>query len=280
MKKHLRSLSRICALATLSFSLLSQARAGIVVNIGKVVLDAGADFRTTRQLEIANTNDKPAEVTVFASDWTQDKTGAVDAVTPEKKAPDSATAWISISPQRFTLAKGERKIVTIAIATPKSAAEMPLKEYRTMVFTETSDTRKAEASTPGRDLQVRVIGRIGTKLFLRNPPIATKLDCEVTKMEETTQDGKRGVLIEVRDGGNVHVQCDSSTIAFRNAAGATVATLPLPAFSVLPGHSRSLFFELPEAGKSKLEKGTKYNLLAVIDYGGTDLVAGELELTY
>ncbi len=280
MKNQFRYLLRLCALATLSFSFLSQAGAGIVVNIGKVVLDAGPDFRSTRQLEIANTNDKPAEVNVFASDWTQDKNGAVDAVTPEQKAPDSATAWVSVNPQRFTLAKGERKIVTIAIATPKSAAEMPLKEYRTMVFTETSDLRKSEASTPGRDLQVRVIGRIGTKIFLRNPPLPTKLDCEVTKMEETTRDQKRGVLIEVRNAGNVHIQCDSSTIAFRNAAGATVATLPLPAFSILPGHTRSLFFELPEAGKSKLEKGVKYNLLAVIDYGGTDLVAGELELTF
>jgi hypothetical protein len=242
------------------------------------VLDAGADFRTTRQLEIANNNDKPAEVSVFASDWTQDKTGAVDAT--DTRSPDSATSWVSLNPQRFTLQKGERKIVTIAIATPKTAAEMPLKEYRTMIFTETSDTRKSEASTPGRDLQVRVIGRIGTKIFLRNPPVATKLDCEVTKMEETTHDGKRGLLIESQNSGNVHVQCDSSTIAFRNAAGATVATLPLPAFSILPGQSRSVFFELPETGKSKLEKGAKYNALAVLDYGGSDLVAGELELTY
>src|SRR3954464_1937466 len=278
--KNFNFLSRSCVLATLSFALLCPARAGIVVNIGKVVLDAGPDFRTTRQLEIANTNDKPAEVSVFASDWTQDKTGAVDAVTPEQKAPDSATAWVSVNPQRFTLAKGERKIVTVAIATPKSAAEMPLKEYRTMVFTETSDTRKSEASAPGRELQVRVISRIGTKIFLRNPPLATKLDCEVTKMETTTRDSKRGVLIEAHNGGNVHVQCDSSTVAFRNAAGATVATLPLPAFSILPGHTRSLFFELPEAGKAQLQPGTKYNLLAVIDYGGTDLVAGELEMTY
>jgi hypothetical protein len=217
---------------------------------------------------------------VFASDWTQDKTGAVDAVTSDPKAADSATPWVSVNPQRFTLQKGERKIVTIAIATPKSAVEMPLKEYRTMIFTETSDTRKSEASAPGRDLQVRVIGRIGTKIFLRNPPVGTKLDCEVTKMEVTTRDGKRGVLIESQNGGNVHVQCDNSTIAFRNAAGATVATLPLPAFSILPGHSRSLFFELPETGTSKLEKGAKYNALAMIDYGGSDLVAGELELTY
>ncbi|HEV7402091.1 MAG TPA: hypothetical protein VGO11_04160 [Chthoniobacteraceae bacterium] len=260
-------------------TLPSQARTGTVVNIGKVILDAGADFRTTQQLEIANLADQPAVVDVFASDWTEDKTGAVVAPL-EKKAPDSATAWVSIGPQRFTLAKGERQIVTVAIATPKSAAEMPLKEYRTMIFTATSDVLKPEVSVPRRDLQVRAIRRIGARIFLRNPPIATKLDCEVTKMEETTQGGKRGVLIETRNGGNVHVQCDSSTIAFRNAAGATVATLPLPAFSILPGQTRTVFFELPEAGKSKLEKGTKYNLLAVIDYGGTDLVAGELELTY
>src|SRR3954462_5893697 len=165
MKNPFHFLSRCCALATLSFSLVSHAGAGIVVNIGKIVLDAGSDFRTTRQLEIANTNDKPAEVNVFASDWTQDQTGAVDAVAPEQKTPGPATAWVSVNPQRFTLAKGERKIVTVAIATPKSAAEMPLKEYRTMVFTETSDMRKADASAPGRELQVRVVSRIGTKIF-------------------------------------------------------------------------------------------------------------------
>ena len=56
--------------------------------------------------------------------------------------------------------------------------------------------------------------------------------------------------------------------------------LPVSPFSILPGKTRTAFFELPEPGKSKLEKGKKYNTLAVIDYGGADLVAGELEITY
>jgi hypothetical protein len=60
----------------------------------------------------------------------------------------------------------------------------------------------------------------------------------------------------------------------------TVATFPVPPFSILPGHQRTIFVALPEAGKLKLEQGKKYNALAVIDYGGSDLVAGEIEFTY
>src|SRR5207249_4105720 len=108
----------------------------------------------------------------------------------------------------------------------------------------------------------RVIGRIGTKLFVRNTAGETKLDCEVTKIEVVTRDGKRGLSITSRNNGNVHIQSDASTIAFRDSAGATVETLPLPAFSILPGQSRTVFFEFPEEGKSKLKKGEKYNALA------------------
>jgi hypothetical protein len=75
----------------------------------------------------------------------------------------------------------------------------------------------------------------------------------------------------------VHIQSDASKIALRDQAGATVETLPISPFSILPGHERTVFVELPEPGTSKLEKGKTYNALAVIDYGGSDLVAGELE---
>jgi P pilus assembly chaperone PapD len=271
---------RLVAVTT-AFAAASPASAGIIVNLGKVVVDLGPDGRTTRQLEIANTNDKPADISVFPSDWAQDEKGAVDAIDAWATAsPDSAAAWIGVNPQRFTLAKGEKKLVTISIATPKGAGEMPLKEYRAMVFTETTDTNKSQTSAPGRELQVRVIGRIGTKLFIRNPRVAAKADCEVTKMEQVDVDGKRAVSIRAVNNGNVHVQSDNATITFRDAAGAAVETMPLPPFSILPGKSRVVTFTLPEAGKSKLQPGKRYNALAVIDYGGSDLVAGEIELTY
>lgn len=262
-------------------ALISPARAGLIVNLGKLVIDLGPDGRTTRQLEIANTNEKPADITVFPSDWAQDEKGAVEAVEPGKDvAPDTAAKWIGVNPQRFTLQKGEKKIVTVSIATPKSASEMPLKEYRAMVFTETTDVNKSQTSAPGRELQVRVIGRIGTKVFIRNPQVDANADCEITKIEEVAEDGKRALLIRAVNKGNVHIQCDSSTIAFRDSTGTAVETIPLPPFSVLPGKSRIISFSLPEPGKTKLQSGKKYNALAVIDYGGTDLVAGEIEINY
>ena len=281
----MKSFSRFCfstiaTLAVLSGACLSAAHAGIIVNLGTVDLELGADGRTTRELEIANTAEKPAEVSVFVSDWTQDENGAVEAVDPgTKKTPESATGWIGVSPQRFVLKKGEKKIVTVSIATPKDGALMPLKEYRTMVFTETSETKEQTAAA-GRELHIRIIGRIGTKFFIRNPQGPTKLDCAVTKVEEATRDGKRGLEIQTSNRGNVHLQSDASKLALRDQTGATIETLPISPFSILTDHERTLFVEFPDAGKSKLEKGKKYNALAVIDDGGSDLVAGELEFTY
>jgi P pilus assembly chaperone PapD len=255
------------------------ADAGIIVNLGKLEFELGPNGRTTRQLEVANTDNKSTEVTVFVSDWAQDENGAVEAIDPSKaKAADSASAWIGVDPQRFVLQQGEKKIVTVSIAAPKGP--LPLKEYRSMVFTETADTRPAQTAAPGRELQVRVINRIGTKIFLRNPQGEAKLDCEVTKVAEATRDAKRGLEIQVANRGDLHLESDNSKVSFRNAAGVTVETQPVSPFSILPGKTRTAFFALPEPGKSKLEKGKKYNALAVIDYGGNDLVAGELELTY
>ena len=125
-----------------------------------------------------------------------------------------------------------------------------------------------------------MISRIGTKIFVRNPQGPVKLDCEVTKLAEATRETKRGLENSTSNHGNVHIQSDGSKIAFRDHTGATVESQPSSAFSILPDHERKVFVELPELGKSKLEKGKKYNALAVIDYGGSDLVAGEIEFTY
>jgi P pilus assembly chaperone PapD len=267
-------------LVTLLCLARGQSEAGIVVNLGKLELELGPDVRATRELQIANTSDKPTEVSVFASDWTQDENGAVDAIDPgqNSRPSDSATAWIAVNPQRFILQKGERKTVSIAIATPKAA--MGLKEYRSMIFTETTDVQKSQAGGPDRELQVRVIGRIGTKVFIRNPRGEKKVACEVTKVCEGSKDGKRGLLVEAKNEGNVYVKSENSTIALRAPGGETVATVPIPAFSILPGGTRLLFCELPKEGECRLQAGRKYSALAVIDYGGSDLVAGEYEFTF
>ena len=256
------------------------AHAGLIVNLEKIVLELAPDGQATRQLEISNTSDKPAEINVFAADWVQDENGAVDAVDPRTaKAADSATGWITVNPQRFVLNKGEKKVVVVSFALPKTASEMPLKEYRSMIFTETTETKEQTASS-GREVRIRMVGRIGTKVFVRNPAGQARLDCEVTNVKETSREGERGLEIQVANHGNEHIQSDGSQVAFRDNTGATIDTLPISPFSVLPDHRRTVFLELPQPGKSKLEKGKHYSALAVIDYGGSDLVAGELGFTY
>ncbi len=170
-------------------------------------------------------------------------------------------------------------MVVVSFAMPKAASEMSLKEYRSMIFTQTTEI-KEQAPSPGRELRIRMISRIGTKVFVRNPQAQAKLDCEVTNLKEATREGQRGLEIQVANHGNQHIQSDASQVAFRDDAGATIDTLSISPFSVLPDHRRNVFLELPQPGKSKLDKGRHYSALAVIDYGGSDLVAGELGFTY
>jgi hypothetical protein len=129
---------RTCYVGVLSAAFLCVAHAGVIVDLGTLDLELGPDGRITRQLEVTNTDDKPAAISVFVADWKQDENGAVEAVDPSTaKSPESATGWIGVSPQRFVLGKREKKIVTVSFVMPKDAALMPLKEYRSMVFTET-----------------------------------------------------------------------------------------------------------------------------------------------
>ena len=62
------SLARACAVTLAVAASLPIAQAGVIVNLGKLIIDLGPDGRTTRELEIANTNDKAEEVSVFAAD--------------------------------------------------------------------------------------------------------------------------------------------------------------------------------------------------------------------
>ena len=209
--KSFSSLSRHCVLVSLTF--ISGAHAGIVVNLGKVVIDLGPDGHAKREIEVANPDNRTADVTIFAADWKQDENGAVEAIDPStNKTPDSATGWIGVNPQRFLLKKGEKKIVTVSLDTPKEP--MGLKEYRSMVFAETTDERPAETTAPGREMRIRTISRIGTKIFVNNPATAVKLDCAVTKVAEETRDGKRGLEIQTANNGNVHIQSDNSNVVF------------------------------------------------------------------
>ena len=68
-----------------SLTFISGAHAGIVVNLGKVVNDLGPDGHAKREIEVANLDNRTADVTVFAADWKQDENGAVEAIDPSTK---------------------------------------------------------------------------------------------------------------------------------------------------------------------------------------------------
>lgn len=264
MKFSLLSLTVAAAL------LPSFASADLVINQTEIIVPLSPGGQATRVIQLSNSGKNPQSVSVFASDWQQSETGAVDAIDPGKQ-PRSATQWIGVNPPRFVLPPGKTQEISVNFAIPASS-KLEEGDYTTMVFSQTEDvvTRKDPGS--GREVNLRVIGRIGTKIFIRQPNVVLKPSAEINGMQLETENGKTAVKITLSNTGKSFFRSEKSFVQIQDAKGEVLSKEPVPAFSCLPDNTRILTLPLP------LKSGKRYTLLAMVDYGAPEILAGELEV--
>ncbi|MBU1948444.1 MAG: hypothetical protein KJ927_07020 [Candidatus Eisenbacteria bacterium] len=180
----------------------------------------------------------------------------------------SCAPWISIGDQLVELEPGETKRAMLRMAVPENArGSYWTKLYIEEVSTPEPSTREIE----GRRYQVFLKQRIGIRIF-QNVQGTEVPDAEVTFVGVNPAEHGREILTSVKNAGNCILRCDGR-VELRDAQGGVVESLSFNSggkFWLFPGNQR----ELVVTTDTKLPPGI-YTALAIIDFGGDHLIAGE-----
>ncbi len=191
---------------------------------------------------------------------------------PPGSVPRSCAAWVMLGEQLVTLAPQETRQVRVGLEIPEDATGT---YWAKLYVEEISAPEPTARQVGGRTYRVFLVQRAGIRIF-ENVPGTTQPDARVTLVSpEQREDGTAGVLVSVENSGNMLLRCDGR-VELRNSGGGVVETLLLGSdgeFWIYPGAKRDLFAPL----KAKLPPGA-CTALAIVDFGGDHLVAGDAVL--
>lgn len=246
-----------------SFSVFAHIRVFSLV----IDLEIPSGTSYTDSFSVSNVGTKPENITISLVDWNR-KTNGEHRYFDAGTLPHSLANWIEFSPIRFELKGGESQEVKFSIAIPKGEEGT----HWTMFLVEGAP----EVITTGKEgkslFSVTATVAYGIKIYQTDAATAQRkgkiinLDTGFSKSKET----EIKVKIEFENTGNTHLEPEGQ-VEIRNEKGETVATVDIKRFPILPGAKRML--EIPFKEKN-LQPG-RYLALAVLDFGGNYLVAGQ-----
>jgi P pilus assembly chaperone PapD len=169
---------------------------------------------------------------------------------------------MSFYPATFLIAPGANQIVRLAVEKAGSLT----KECWDIVFVQ-EVAQKKQYTRSG----LQYVFRTGVKVYVS--PKGLPLDGSITSMTFAKHDpASKSIDIEFTNSGEKHL-AGKGRIEIRRADNSVVAVIPIPLFPTLPGAARKLSLAIPASTPAG-----NYMALAMIDFGGSEIAAGELEL--
>ena len=219
----------------------------------------------TRSFHAANAGDAPANATIAVEDWDRSESGE-NRYYPLGTLPSTCGGHVRIFPSVLSL---EPRSVQSIQVTIDSADAIPRGCY-TILFVESA--RANAPSSSGLAYSVRY----GVKVYVEpeDPPSG-----EVTAMaigqradrSSATGGSTRALDVAFHNSGSRQTET-RGTVEVRRLDNSIVSRIEVPAFPTLPGATRRLEVPIPT-----LPTG-KYVLLAMLDYGGQEIAAGQASL--
>ena len=229
-----------------------------------VVLRPGATS-LTQTFHAANTANAPTNAAISLQDWDRSERGE-NRYYPLGTLPSSCGNHVKVFPSVLLLDARSAQTVRVTV---DSADAIPRGCY-TILFVETPP-RTHGPSTSGIAYSVRY----GIKLYVERE---TPASGEVTAVSidgpvggGAPSDSGRQLTVAFHNSGARQTTTHGS-VEVRRPDDSVVATIDVPEFPTLPGATRRLALPLP-----KLPKG-RYVLLALLDYGGQEIAAGQVSL--
>jgi P pilus assembly chaperone PapD len=255
------------------------ASAQLLVDPLEVTILAAGTNRVSASFSLANTSDKAVQATITRSDWLRLENGDNQFV-PNGSTGASCGAMLGVSPLSIRVEPHGTRIVRLS-AQPGAALA---KECWDIFFVEEVPQR---ASTKGNSLQY--IFRTGVKVYVAPPglsrdaaienmaiedvalPRATSSTTPVKTVSTVPPATKRQISVRFHNTGGMHL-LGKGRLEFRRLDNSLAAEVPIPEFPTLPGATRKVMIDLP----ANLAAGD-YVVLALIDFGGSELVAGQID---
>ena len=269
-----RTVLALCAVG----AVISQpASAQLLVDPLEVTILAGGTDRVASSFSLTNTTDKAVQATVSRSDWDRVESGD-NRFLAAGSSGKSCGAMLTVSPLSVRIEPHSSRVVRLAV---QPAAALT-RECWDIVFVEEVPQR---TSTKGNSLQY--IFRTGVKVYVAPPglardgavedmavvdapPKATKAAKTVAVSTSPTA-AKRQIAIKFHNTGAMHLVA-KGRLEFRRLDNSLASTVPIAEFPTLPGAVRRVLVDVP----SDLPAGD-YVVLALIDFGGAELVAGQID---
>lgn len=238
-------------LGTAAFVASTSARlAAAQLYVSPVIVEIPVDgVATYRTLTVTNAGAAPASVRFYVGDFDQEQSGEHRFSEPGM-LPGSCARRIRVYPDGASLLPGETQSVRVDMEPDEVTCW-------SAVFVETA------GMTAGGAL---VRQRVAAKVY-GVPPTARR-EGEVIRV--SLHESARTLGVTFRNTGDAPLRPDGE-LEIRSFTGERVATVPIEAFSVLPGHERTLELPLP-----RIERAGEYLAIPILDFGGPYLAGGQL----
>ncbi|MGQ0813265.1 MAG: hypothetical protein ACT4O1_02235, partial [Gemmatimonadota bacterium] len=230
----------------------------------EVFIDPTISAERTAVIRITNDTDQAVQALLELQDWNRDDSGA-NQFYPPGTTSGSCGERLKVFPAsvRIDAHRTESVRVSWDAGTPASCWGV--------VFIQANEPPKAS----DQQSQITYIIRTGVKVYVQPAAAARAGDVDsvrVTSMPASQTDTTTVPALEVlfRNSGQAHLK-PTGAVEVRSADNVVVAKLDIAEFPIAPGDARRIRHPLPRMANGR------YIALALIDYGGQEIAAAQLE---
>lgn len=255
------------------------AHAGFVAAPMELHFEVGAGASGSLPLTISNKADAPLTVRMSFVDTRWGVDGAEENLEPGT-LPRSCAAWVVVAENVLDLGPGEVRRVPVTMTTPDGASG----SYWTKMFLEEISTPKGTQAVHGnRTYNIFMKQRVGVRIY-EDVPGTAEPELSITNVALVPGEAAPGdpaeaqapsVRIDVSNLGNSVLRC-MGHVEVRDSEGAVAEKIPMGSlgrFVIFPDGKRVLAVKPTQP----LGPGV-YTALAIVDFGGDHLVAGDMLL--
>ena len=258
----------IAALLSLA-ALPASASAQLTIDQLELQLDPRSVDRKVGVFAVTNEGTESVQVALHAEDWDRAESGE-NRFFPLGSQPHSCSEKLSIFPLSMRLEPGATGQVRVSADGLADAADACWQ----IVFAETARPPRPA----GAQRAILYVIRTGVKVYVERSGLQkdgaiedVALAAHFLPNGQQAVPGSRDLVVAFRNTGGTSLRT-TGRVEFRRADNSVAAVAAIAEFPTLPGARRNVAVALP-----RLAAG-RYTALAMLDFGGSEIAAGQIDV--